>query len=273
MATLTTPATQWPRISVITPSYNQAQFLERTLLSVLDQKYPALEYIVIDGGSNDASKEIIARSDNRLAFSISEKDSGQSNAINKGLARTTGEILCWLNSDDFYPPGTLEFVGRHFADHPNVDVICGHTQAVDVAGKPLDFWRGAFDGRRQLAEYWHGYSMHQPSIFWRRRVYEAIGLLDENMHLTMDYDYWLRMADRGFNIASVDRILACATVHPDQKTNDGFVGYKRAQLRIALRRFGSPFAFRDWDIRLSLYWHLLKTSIKLLIRRPTLYTR
>lgn len=116
----------WPRISIVTPSYNQAEFLERTIFSVLNQNYPKLEYIIIDGGSTDGSVEIIKKYDKYLTFWVSEKDNGQADAIRKGFARATGEILAWINSDDTYLPGTFLKVAKAFIKNPKVDLIFGN---------------------------------------------------------------------------------------------------------------------------------------------------
>lgn len=262
--------THSPKISVISPSYNQAQFLETTIRSVLDQHYPSLEYIMIDGGSTDGSAEIIRRYSIHFAYWISENDNGQSHAINKGFAKASGEIMCWLNSDDYFEHDTLSFVAGYFSAHPEVDVLCGGKHNVDAAGGIVGTYEGRYCGRRQLASFWRGYTMHQPSIFWRRRVYEKIGDLDERLHLTMDFDYWLRMS-RGFELRSVERALSRTTLHPQQKTADNYEGYKRAQLRDVIRHFGSPFTRRDWDIRLGLYAYLpeyfARTLAKKVLRR------
>src|ERR1051325_5733493 len=125
----------WPRISVITPSYNQAQFLEQTIRSVLLQGYPNLEYIIIDGHSSDGSAEIIKRYEQHLAFWVSEPDRGQSHAINKGLTMATGQIMCWLNSDDYYLPGTLETVATALADGTGAFAVVGHCVQAFVDGR------------------------------------------------------------------------------------------------------------------------------------------
>jgi glycosyltransferase involved in cell wall biosynthesis len=259
----------FPKISVISPSYNQAQYLETTIKSVLDQAYPNLEYIVIDGGSSDGSADIIRKYAGRLAHWVSEKDRGQSHAINKGFARSTGDILCWLNSDDFFEPGTLQYVADFFTNHPDVDVLCGGIHTVDPTGAITGSAPASYTGPAGLASYWHGYNMHQASIFWRRKVYEAIGPLNENLHLTMDFDYWLRMAG-AFQIQSVDRILSRITMHPAQKTND-YSRYARAQLRTVLRHHGSPLRLDGWDVRLALAEHLARTCARKLLGRKTMY--
>ena len=261
-----------PKISVITPSYNQAQYLETTIRSVLDQAYPNLEYIVVDGGSSDNSVEIIKRYEKYLAWWISEKDRGQSHAINKGFARSTGDLMCWLNSDDAFETGTLDYVASHFGADPSVDAICGGVRFVDEAGATLVEVPARYDSRRQLIEFWRGYHIHQPSVFWRRKVYDMLGGVDEQLYLTMDYEYWLQLSNR-FRLVAVDRVLSRATTHPAQKTADNFIGYRRAQLRSVLKHFGSPITLRDWDVRLAIYTHVVKTGLKLVLGRKTPYWR
>ena len=128
---------RYPKISIITPSYNQGQFLEQTILSILSQDYPNLEYIIMDGGSSDNSVEIIRKHEDNLTYWVSEPDKGQSDAINKGFQRATGDILTWLNSDDYYLPGTLHTVAEYFTQHPDVECIYGDLQVVASNGDLL----------------------------------------------------------------------------------------------------------------------------------------
>ncbi len=256
------PAAELSKISVVTPSYNQARFLERTIRSVLEQGYPNLEYLVIDGGSTDGSVEIIRRYEDRLAYWVSERDAGQSAAINRGLRRARGDVLCWLNSDDFFAPGTLGIVGRALRPGGDADVLVGDMAFVSETGEELLTLPGRFDGLKALACYWHGYHLHQPSIFWRREVTQSVGYLDEGLHLTMDYDYWLRMA-RGFRFVNAGRVLSFATRHGAAKTGgDNFRTYRQAQFRNVLRHFASPFTRKDWDARAAVYRHALSVFVR-----------
>ncbi len=266
-----TPDAALPRISVVTPSFNQVAFVDRTVRSVLDQGYAGLEYLVIDGGSTDGSVDLLRRHAGRFAWFVSEPDAGQSAAINKGFARSTGEVLCWLNSDDRFADGTLAFVGRYFADHPGVDVLCGQVRVVDAAGRLVHELACRYAGPGHLARYWQGYHMHQPAMFWRRSVYRQIGGLGESLQVTMDYEYWLRMADAGFAFATVDRVLADATQHAGQKNTDGYVNYRRHQRADVVRRYARPWTFRRWDARVGLYAHLLSTWARQALGRPTVY--
>lgn len=184
-----------PKISIITPSYNQGDFIEQTILSVLDQGYPNLEYIVIDGGSTDATLKILNKYENRLSF-ISEQDNGQGHAINKGLQRATGDVVAFLNSDDYYEPGALFHVGNYFMANPEVAWLSGKCRSVNANGEEIRTWITAYKN------FWlrtQSYTIllilnyiSQPATFWRRNIIEKIGYLDENLDYTMDYEYWLR---------------------------------------------------------------------------------
>ncbi|MDX2042636.1 MAG: glycosyltransferase family 2 protein [Acidobacteriota bacterium] len=239
-----------PKISVITPSFNQGSFLEQTIRSVLLQSYPNLEYIIMDGGSTDESVEIIRRYETWLTDWSSEKDRGQSHAINKGLAKSTGEILCWLNSDDYFFPGALLTVGRTLAADGGEAAIVGHCLKVNSDGSPSSLLRGRYQGRQRLLEFWKGYEMHQPAIFWRREVFELTGWLDESLHLTMDFDYWTRVAQR-FDFTNVDQVLACANFHEAAKTGDDYAGY-HLELQKRARHYWPPiWSPERWRLELS----------------------
>jgi glycosyltransferase involved in cell wall biosynthesis len=180
-----------PKISVVTPSYNQAAFLERTITSVLDQGYPELEYIIIDGGSTDGSVDIIQRYASRLAYWVSEPDRGQSEAINKGLQRATGEWVAWQNSDDVYYPGAFYSLVREVRRSPQVDLITANIMLIDSDGqeiRDLHFVRPTH--KALLAE---GMVLSNQAAFWRRRVHRDIGWLDERMHFSFDYEWFLRL--------------------------------------------------------------------------------
>ena len=180
-----------PVISIITPSYNQKQFLGETLSSVASQGYPRIEHIVIDGGSSDGSAELIRQHADALTYWVSEKDRGQSHAINKGFALATGDVLTWLNSDDTFLPGALEVVGQVFADHPDVDFVYGDFLYTDVAGRPMRR-RHVFASMLYETLLYHDY-LGQPAVFFRRTLLEKVGPVDESLHYCMDWDLFLRM--------------------------------------------------------------------------------
>jgi len=181
----------YPKISIITPSFNQAQFLERTICSVLDQGYPDLEYIVIDGGSTDGSVEIIQKYADRLAYWVSEPDRGQSHAINKGLQLATGEWVGWQNSDDIFYPGSFEGLARAVARKPHVDLIIGNMNLLDTNDKVLrDLKYVCPTYQSVLAE---GMMLTNQAAFWRKRVHDEIGYLNESLHYGFDYEWFLRL--------------------------------------------------------------------------------
>jgi glycosyltransferase involved in cell wall biosynthesis len=213
---------QFPRITIVTPSLNQAPFLDQTLRSVLDQGYPNLEYIVIDGGSTDGSVGIIRSYEKRLAYWVSEKDRGQSHAINKGLERATGEIIAYLNSDDYYLPGTLNRVAEFFQTHAEIDLLHGRCRSVDVNGQKVGEFFGSITSYSEILDIWDVWwarrNFVQPEVFWTRRIAERVGMLREDLHFVMDYDYWARILAAGGKVGGLDAELACFRLQPNQKT-------------------------------------------------------
>ncbi len=217
------------RITIVTPNYNYGQFLEETIRSVLLQGYPDLEYIVIDGGSTDASLDVIRKYERWIARWVSEKDKGQSSAINKGLSSATGDILAWLNSDDIYAPNAFSAAAAAFEASPSADVISGRCRV----------WRGCSDdavlGPSPLRTYedflrvksgWMNERLIlQPESFFRRRAYESAGGVPEEFKLAFDYAFWLRIARKKGVFQGVDADLASLRIHADQKTADIYTGY------------------------------------------------
>ncbi|MBI3977719.1 MAG: glycosyltransferase [Chloroflexi bacterium] len=194
----------WPPVSIVTPSFNQAPFIEETIRSVLLQGYPNLEYIVVDGGSTDGSVEIIRRYADHLAWWVSEPDGGQANAINKGWSRARGEIVAFLNSDDTYQAEAIAAAVRHLVAQPEAGMVCGSGCLADLQGRPFAEIRQPFDLGRFLL--WQ-VEVVQPAVFIRRSALDAVGLLDERLHYALDYELWLRIALR-FPVASLPTRLA-----------------------------------------------------------------
>lgn len=242
----------WPRISIVTPSLNQAEFLERTIRSVLLQRYPNLEYIIIDGGSTDSSIEIINKYAPHLTHYVSEADRGYVHAINKGFELATGDIMCWLSSDDFYLPGSLWRVVDKLSGRDHCSAVVGHVMKVYADGRASQKIIGRYAGLNRLLKFWHGYQMHQPSIFWRREVFKSIGYLNEERDLIADFDYWVRIARR-FSFHNVDQVLSCATHHERAKTADNCVGYHQELTRQAKSFWGSPFKPSFWFFKASMF--------------------
>ncbi len=206
-----------PTISIVTPSLNQAAFLERTIRSVLDQSYPNLEYIVQDGGSSDWTEVVLKRYAPFLAYVESARDKGQANAINLGFSRATGEILAYLNADDLLLPGALHYIGRFFAMHPDVDVVYGHRVLIDENDQEIGRW--ALPPHDNEVLLWGDY-VPQETLFWRRRIWEKVGgHIDESFRFAMDWDLLLRFRDAGARFFRLPRFLGAFRVHPHQKTS------------------------------------------------------
>lgn len=181
----------WSRITIVTPSYNQGQFIEETIRSVLLQGYPNLEYFIFDGGSTDESVEIIRKYEPWLSYWVSERDKGQSDAINKGFARSTGEILAWLNSDDTYLPVAFKEAATVFETHPSAALVYAKALVTDDKGNELEILGKPFNLCMMLTKH---NMVPQPSAFIRRRSANQVGSLNINFHYMMDWDYWLRLS-------------------------------------------------------------------------------
>src|SRR5262245_9613026 len=211
-----------PQITVITPSFNQAAFLEQTIASVLGQDYSNLEYIIIDGGSTDGSVNIIRRYEQHLAYWVSEKDRGQTHAINKGLQRATGDIIAYLNSDDYYLPGSFARVASYFRAHPEVDLLHGRCRSVDVSGKKIGERFGSIASFAEILDlwdvWWQKRNFVQPEVFWTKRITDKVGLFREDLYWVMDYEYWARILRAGGRVGRLDAELACFRFHPEQKS-------------------------------------------------------
>jgi glycosyltransferase involved in cell wall biosynthesis len=239
LAAAPSPAGAWPRITIITPSYNQGEFLEETIRSVLLQAYPELEYIVIDGGSRDASLEIIQKYEQWLSHWLSEPDRGQAHAINKGLSRATGSILGWINSDDLLLPDSLALVGQaHYLSPRDL-----------VAGDVVEFWESSGQTQvvkqvevelRKFIEFWtRKGSWHQPGIFFPKYLVNTVGFLDESLRYLFDYDFFCRsLAITGAQY--LQRLVAAFRYHPKSKTVDE----------------GDMFLFELYEVSRR-YWHTI----------------
>lgn len=208
-----------PKISIVTPSYNQGQFLEETIQSVLNQNYPDLEYFVIDGGSTDNSVDIIKKYQDQITYWVSEPDRGQSDAINKGFRRSTGEIVAWLCSDDTYFPGALKSAGTFFSKHPEVDVVYGDVAAIDEKSRIFAATRSLNFSLLGLLS--RSGSISQSASFFRRKILDQVGFIDESMDYCMDYEFYLRAAIARFNFQRIPKTLATYRYHSASKTVTG----------------------------------------------------
>jgi len=214
-----------PKISIITPSFNQGVFLEETLKSVFQQGYENLEYIVVDGGSTDNSLEILEKYSNQLDWWVSEPDRGQAHAINKGFARATGDWLAWLNSDDIYLPGALSEVARVIQEKQQCDWIVGAVQVSDQRLKPLSNWEPVCQTDDWLdfvcTKRHSGTALPQPGSFWSRTAWEVTGEINEDLRYTMDHEYWGRLAFNGFRPLCISKPLAAFRMQNKAKTAEG----------------------------------------------------
>jgi glycosyltransferase involved in cell wall biosynthesis len=205
----------FPKITVITPSYNQAEFLERTIKSVIDENYPNLEYIIIDGGSTDGSVEIIRKYEKYLSYWVSEKDHGQSHAINKGLRMATGDWIAWQNSDDIYYPGAFSAVAKAVQTHPDVELIIGDMNLINEHDEVIRTFLYANVNFRELAA--EGMILSNQVAFWKKTVQNKVGFLDETLHFGFDYDWFLRLT-KITPAFSTNKLLGAFRIQPDAKT-------------------------------------------------------
>lgn len=205
------------RISIITPSFNQGIYLEETISSVLGQRYPNLEYLVIDGGSTDETLTILDKYGKLLHYWTSEQDRGQSHAINKGLSHATGDILGYLNSDDLLLPGALAYVEDFFKTHRNEYWLCGGVIEFGDNGYPTSLLYSRIPSSI-AAHLITPYHFWQQGIFWKREIYEKLGGFDERFHYAMDHEYWTRMLVSGYRPYFTDQPLGAMRMHQTSKS-------------------------------------------------------
>lgn len=203
-----------PAISIVTPSYQHGRFLEWTLRSVLLQEYPNLEYVVMDGGSMDETREILKRYESRLAHVESAKDAGQADAVARGFAHTSGEIMAYLNSDDVLAPGALEFVAKFFAENPSVDAVYSNRVFIREDGVVDSYWLLPPHSNLLMSRWDY---IPQETCFWRRSIYDAVGGIDPSFQFALDYDLFVRFMQRG-RMQHVNRFLGAFRKHAASKT-------------------------------------------------------
>lgn len=231
--------TDQPLVTVITPSFNQARFLEMTIQSVLSQDYPRIEYMIVDGGSQDGSGAIIKKYESKLAWWVSEKDKGQTEAINKGFARAKGEVLAWINSDDTYEPGAVSAAVTYLQAHPEVGMVYGDCNFIDEEGRVVGKFGSAQTSYRLLRQ---GYAhIPQQTMFFRADLWRQVGPLDPSFYFAMDYDLWTRLAART-EIKYVPQTWANFRLHTSGKTMAADERCWPEMIRVHYRDGGSFFS-------------------------------
>lgn len=242
---------KYPKISIVTPSFNQGEYLEETILSILNQNYPNLEYIIIDGGSNDNSVDIIRKYEDNLKYWISESDSGQTNAINKGLKRITGEIWAYLCSDDTYNDKVLIKVAESFIKNDKIDVLYGNCNWIDEKGRFIRNKKPPFISYERLLK--DNY-LYQPSMFLSKSILEKHGYFNENLHYGMDYEYWLRISkDAVFEY--IDDTLSNYRLHSTSKSVSQLKNMRKEMIRIK-----KPYG-KELHAKFS-YWYYVLFGIR-----------
>ncbi len=237
-----------PLVSIVTPSYNQGRFLRRTIESVLNQTYPHIEYVVMDGSSTDESVDILKSYGDRVTW-VSERDRGQTDAINKGFARTHGEIQAYLNSDDVLLPDAVEKVVSYFVRHPQCDMLYGEAYYTDEDDRLTGKYRTAdYSFDRLMADC----CVCQPAAFWRTRMAEQIGSFDDRLHYAMDFDYWIRIDRAGGRIEHLQDVLACSRMYAETKTMSARKEIHEEIFRVCTERTGSVS-----ESYFHGYWHHL----------------
>jgi GT2 family glycosyltransferase len=250
-----------PIISIVTPSLNHARYLGRTMQSVISQRYPRLEYVIQDGGSTDDTADLIHYFADKLTHYESAPDKGQADAINRGFAHTTGEIMAYLNSDDMLLPGTLARVARYFVENPHVDAVYGHRLIVDEEDMEIGRWVMPPHEDAPLA--WADF-IPQESLFWRRRVWDkAGGYLDASFRFAMDWDLIVRLIKEGARFERIGRFLGSFRVHTKQKTSRQLTGLGFAEMdRIRVRCHGRSVSMTE-----------IRAHLRPYMRRSVLYHR
>jgi len=240
----------WPRITIVTPSYMQGPYLEETVRSVLLQGYPNLEYIIIDGGSSDNSKAILERYSPYLTYWVSEPDRGQAHAINKGFERSTGKIMGYLNSDDMLLPGALYHIAMYFSGHPRKMIASGFRKFYNQDTK---FLKNFMIGLPMNTNIRHYCPVAQEATYWLRTVWENVGPLDETFQFAMDYEYWLRIIERGYIFGIIPHYIGAFRDYASNKSAT-WHEVQEHDLRLLAERYGVSLTIEELKIRLGKSW-------------------
>jgi glycosyltransferase involved in cell wall biosynthesis len=251
-----------PRISIVTPSFNQAAFIERTICSVLDQNYPNLEYIIIDGGSTDGSVEVIRRYEKHLTFWVSEQDRGQSHAINKGLKIATGDWIAWQNSDDIFYPGTFESLANAARKNSQSNLIIGNMNMIDEQGDVINDLKYVTPTYESLLA--EGMVLTNQAAFWRRSIHQKIGYLKEDLHYGFDFEWFLRILQYG-RATHVNKTWGGLRMHSETKTSQFQVLFDNEYANILEGRQVSIAKVRVYQLR-RLFLMLAKGDLAYIVR-------
>ena len=233
----------FPKVSVITPSFNQGKYLREAPQSVVDQRYPELELIVIDGGSTDDSVAVIESFADSIHYWVSEKDDGQSHAINKGFEKATGDIICWLNSDDVFLPGALNAVAYFFEKNPDWRWLSAPSPKFGESQHVLD---GIYEPPKKKLEWLLHCPISQPSTFWRRSLYDKHGGLDQEFHFALDYEYWIRFIFGEEELHFINRPLSAYRLHDVSKTVAQSEMFRGEEMRIR-EKYKDKMSPSEWD--------------------------
>ncbi len=232
-----------PLVTIVTPSYNQGQFIEETILSVLTQEYPNIEYIVMDGGSHDQTLSILKKYGNRLTW-FSEKDNGQTDAINKGLRMAKGEIVAYLNSDDTYHPNAISRAVQYLTtENPTAPFVYGEGYHITAEGAIIERYPTEPFNAERLAETCF---ICQPTAFWKREVMETVGFFDESLHFAMDYEYWIRLARHYGSLGYIRDYLANSRFYPETKTMSKRLEAHAEVLNVIRKHYGTGKVPSTW---------------------------
>lgn len=232
----------WPRITLVTPSYNQGRYIEKTIASVLAQGYPDLEYFVVDGGSKDNTVDILKRHTADIDWWVSEPDRGQSHAINKGLDKSSGTLLGWLNSDDYLTPGALFKLAEAYLQDTSVGAVYGQGHLVDEHDKVIYTPELQQVTHDSLFDWCFGADFMQPSCLFTRQAWEDSGAIEETLNFTLDVEYWMRLSQK-YRFRMIPDVLSVSLSHPDAKTTS-MRNYSHAELAIVCMRYGQEKAAR-----------------------------
>lgn len=249
-----------PKVSIVIPSYNQGKYLEDTILSVVNQTYKNIEIIIIDGGSTDNSVDIIKKYEDKIHFWVSEKDKGQANAINKGFKKASGEIFAWLNSDDLYTKNAVELIVNEFNKDPSVSIVYGDYYLLYPSGETKLKKKISFNYNICLYSY---LMIPQPSCFFRREAFEAVGGLDETFNYCLDYDLFLRMA-KNRKVKHIQIPLSYFRLHDESKSVSKKGNFKYENARVREKILGRPFNKLD---KFKQKYYLLRAVIAFYVER------